>query len=102
MIAPAKWIRFDPLPVPPSFKTGRWMVVAKDGDIALGEIRWYPQWRKYTFQPGPRGSIFEPTCLRDIAAFIDERMADRKEGRAEHRAQRVIRATSEERAKRES
>jgi len=74
------WIRFEVCESPAHrrLKTTVWRVVAKDGDAHLGEIRWYAHWRRYTFQPGPRGTVFEPTCLRDIAAFIDEQMAARK------------------------
>ena len=81
MSDPAKWIRFDPQPIPAGYKTGLWWVVAKDGDVLLGEIRWYAPWRRYTFRAGAYGSGFDATCLRDIAAFIEKRMAERK-GRA--------------------
>lgn len=37
----------------------------------LGHISWFPRWRKYVFEPNPNRVIFEETCLRDIAEFIE-------------------------------
>lgn len=37
----------------------------------LGEIRWYAQWRQYGFYP-EEGTVFEKTCLSDIANFCIE------------------------------
>ena len=51
------------------------------GDYAeLGEVRWYSPWRRYSFFP-TNGSLFESQCLRDIAAFCDWLMAERKGGK---------------------
>lgn len=37
----------------------------------LGEVRWYAQWRQYAFYPA-EGTVFEKTCLNDIAEFCIE------------------------------
>lgn len=38
------------------------------GIFFLGQIRWYAQWRQYGFYP-EEGTVFEKTCLSDIANF---------------------------------
>jgi len=81
-----KWVVFQPSPVQSkSGKTSRWDVVTKGGEkfaggVVLGVIQWWGAWRKYAFFPGD-ATLYEPTCLRDIAAFIDERMAQRRAGK---------------------
>lgn len=67
----AKWIRFDPIPVPPDRKTQRWHVVAKQRGDDLGVIEWDTGWRRYVFAPY-EGSVYEQDCLRDIASFIED------------------------------
>jgi hypothetical protein len=47
----------------------------------LGEVRWHGAWRCFAFFPAA-GTLFEPTCLRDLAAFIDWLMGERKAARA--------------------
>jgi hypothetical protein len=55
-----------------------WYIVNKkakaNGDIEgahLGMVVWFPRWKKYVFEPSVEyGIIFEETCLRDIADFI--------------------------------
>lgn len=71
----SKWIAF--IEEATTRKTRVWSVVPKDGMGYLGLVQWYSPWRKYSFFPGPN-TLYEPTCLRDIAAFIDEQMAARK------------------------
>lgn len=43
----------------------------------LGQVKWYGPWRCYAFFPAD-GTLFERVCLRDIAAFCDWLMAERK------------------------
>lgn len=52
-------------------KTSIWDVVAKDGDIVLGQVRWFGRWRGYAFFPGTQ-MVFERVCLREIADFIEQ------------------------------
>lgn len=63
-------------------KTKIWQVVTTydGGGTALGTVRWHGPWRKYAFFPAVY-TLFEPTCLRDIAAFIDKVMTERREAR---------------------
>lgn len=75
-----KWIRFALCPAPPERKTKLWDVIAKDGDTCLGLVAWYGGWRCYTFRPVP-GTEYEPTCLGDIAAFVEARTLEHRQAR---------------------
>ena len=57
-------------------KTIIWQVIAKDG-ADLGSVRWFGRWRKYCFFPAA-DCVFEETCLREIAQFIEDRTAEHK------------------------
>ena len=72
----SKWLRFENNHVSASGKTLVFDVVAKDGGAILGEVRWFGRWRTYAFFPGD-GTIYEPTCLRDLADFIKAQMSAR-------------------------
>lgn len=61
-----------------SGKTSLWDVRTNDGSL-LGEVRWFGRWRKYAFYP--RGdTLFEQTCLREIAEFIEMRTREHRTG----------------------
>lgn len=60
--------------------TRRWEVYNRQRNIYLGDIAWWPSWRRYTFQPAPQ-TLFDANCLGEIAMFIDERMEERKRER---------------------
>ena len=70
-----KWIRF--VLIKGGDKTNVWRVVTKDLWDSLGEIKWFSRWRQYAFFPFA-GTIFEKTCLGDIANFMEEKMLARK------------------------
>jgi hypothetical protein len=76
-----KWIRFieQPGAQPASGKTKVWLVQAKDGDSDLGLVSWFGRWRGYAFSPHPH-TVFERTCLRDIADFIEAQNKAHREG----------------------
>lgn len=74
-----KWIRFRLTPRRAGRKTDRWLVCAKDDDTLLGLVMWFARWRKYAFFP-EEGRVFEATCLRDIAAFCEERTREHRTG----------------------
>lgn len=44
-------------------------VFADDGDILLGQVRYYAHWRQYAFYPN-EGTVYEKTCLYDITEFV--------------------------------
>jgi hypothetical protein len=59
-----------------SGKTQVWRVESHHGDL-LGIVRWFGRWRQYTFWPSS-DTIYSPGCLRDVAAFLDALMTERK------------------------
>lgn len=61
-------------------KTNKYYVMTKGSRQAIGVIKWFAAWRKYCFYP-VNGTLFDPGCLTDIAAFIQERMEERKKVR---------------------
>lgn len=79
---PSEWsgthIDFTLREMSPSGRTGIWDVLTKQGGT-LGEVKWYSRWRKYSFFPGD-GCLFEQTCLREIADFIEERTKEQRTG----------------------
>jgi len=52
-------------------KTGLWAVDAKEGGVKLGVICWFGRWRKFAFYP-ENDTLYEATCLRDIADACEE------------------------------
>lgn len=71
----SKWIKFQQ--AGDTGKTKIWDVVTKDGKVLLGQIKWYPGWRKYAFFPFEK-TIYEQICLRDLAEFMEQEMKARK------------------------
>ena len=63
-----KWIEFEIIERKP--KTVVIQVISKDDGYTLGLISWYPSWRCYSFSPN-NSTIFEKTCLNNIATFLD-------------------------------
>lgn len=61
-----------------SGKTQIWAVWS--GNIRLGEVRWFATWRKYAFVPDG-DTVYEQTCLRELAEFIEARTAAHKVAR---------------------
>lgn len=72
-----KWIIFNEVEIKP--KTSVWGIVTNDG-IPLGQIKWFAQWRKYSFFPNA-DTVFEKTCLMEIVNFIEKLMMDRARGK---------------------
>lgn len=73
----AKYIKFEPCIAPPHFKTKVWLVETLDGSFVLGTVHWFSKWRKYAFFPHT-DTVFEQTCLRDIAEFCETATKDHK------------------------
>jgi hypothetical protein len=76
--AEGKWITFEIAGRKP--KTAVWNVLAKDGRIVLGQISWFGRWRGYAFFAAA-DLVFERTCLRDIADFIERANEEHRGGR---------------------
>lgn len=79
---PGDWagthVTFAHLGPRPGNKTSDWAVRERSGGD-IGTIKWFPRWRKYGFFPC-HGTVYEETCLREIAEFCQARTADRKKG----------------------
>lgn len=60
--------------------TKRWDVYSAEGNFHLGTIRWWTNWRRYTFWPTNQ-TLFDPACLREIAEFIETATKEHKENR---------------------
>ena len=58
-----------------SGKTFVWTVYSHGG-IALGEIKWFGQWRKYSFWPF-NYTTWDNNCLNEVVAFMDKAMKER-------------------------
>lgn len=54
-------------------------VIADDGDVKLGEIRYYAHWRQYAFFTNGF-IILEKTCMTDITRFLGEINSFQKRG----------------------
>lgn len=70
----ATWLRFETLPRPKDRKTDIFRVLTTDGEHELGVVRWYGRWRCFAFFP-KESTLFEATCLRDLAAFCQNETA---------------------------
>lgn len=67
-----KYIQFVDAGYSSSGKTKVWDVATKeDSEDLLGQIKWFGSWRCYAFCPYDK-TVFEKTCLRDIANFCEE------------------------------
>lgn len=70
----ATYVDFLPAGSSDTGKTQRWDVVAKSSPTAdafpLGMIQWFGRWHQYAFFPNGN-TVFEKTCLRDIASFCE-------------------------------
>jgi hypothetical protein len=64
----SRWLEFTESPQSAGRKTPTWSVFGKRSGLLLGRIRFYPQWRCFVFEPGPR-TLFNQECLTDIARF---------------------------------
>lgn len=52
-------------------------IVASQTEVAVGCVQWFAPWRRYNFFP-VEGSCYDAQCLRDLAGFCDNLMAERK------------------------
>lgn len=65
-----KWIVAEVTPSPKGQRTVRYVVHSMAGAF-LGLVKWHDAWRCYAFFPDTGAqTIFEPTCLHDIANFV--------------------------------
>lgn len=58
-------------------RTSNYLVRNIRTNAICGEVKWYGGFRKFCFFPSS-GFLFDPSCLRLIADFIDDLMAKRR------------------------
>lgn len=46
------------------------------GGLILGKIKWFPRWRKYTFQPD-NYTVWDEGCLKEIIEFLEKLKQER-------------------------
>jgi hypothetical protein len=66
------------IPGPSNKKTFTWSVETKE-EWLIGSITWYGPWRCYAFTPRSE-TVFEKTCLREIADFCERKTKEHKLG----------------------
>lgn len=71
-----EYVKFHDMPF--KGKTKRFMIESVNGGCHLGYIRFYPQWRIYTFQPNAN-TIFDSKCLDQINDFVKLLNEERKQ-----------------------
>jgi len=63
-------------------KTSVWSCHHVGGEYVLGEVKWCIGWRQYAYFPVNHPIFIHATyssgCLKDIADFIEQLMAERK------------------------
>jgi hypothetical protein len=74
-----RWVSCIRLHRPPDRKTDLYEVVTRDDCQVIAEIRWYGPWRKYALFPRA-GTVFEETCLNEIAKWLTQLRKERKHG----------------------
>jgi hypothetical protein len=72
----AKWLEFKEIQKKP--KTSVFEVINKETQEAIGIIKFYPPFRKYSYFPY-LDTVYEETCQRDIADELGRLEAERKE-----------------------
>jgi hypothetical protein len=55
----------------PTRKTRTWNVLHRGNREQLGEVRFWPAWRKYVFFPADE-TLWDSYCLQVIQAFLKE------------------------------
>lgn len=65
--------------VSPGSVTRKFAVISRHSKALLGYVKWYIQWRQYTF--APLNAIFDKKCLREVAEFLEMKTAEHRERR---------------------
>lgn len=61
-------------------KTNVWNIISKSSGESLGNIKWFPRWRQYTFFPHS-DTVWNKDCLNDIMDVLSSLMKQRKENK---------------------
>lgn len=77
------FLRFALQPQRLQQRTKRWDVIGSD-DAKLGEVFWYPSWRRYTYTP-IRQQVLDAQCLKELADWLNRRTHERQVERKQER-----------------
>lgn len=78
-VATGTYIRFTFCRTSESGKTQIWDIRNSENRSLLGYVEWAGSWRKYIFTPVTNDRlIFEETCLREIAEFIETKTQEHR------------------------
>ena len=88
------WVEFVRIERIGKQRTNRWSVNNRNG-TSLGVIRYHGAWRRYVFFPAD-ATLFEHTCLRDIATFCERESVEHS--RKFRRLPRLAPLTSQQKA----
>lgn len=78
------YLEFEKQETPKNRKTAIYTVWTggKDHDengaqyAELGEVKWYPAWRRYAFFPN-ESTLYDANCLNEVEKFLKDLMAAR-------------------------
>lgn len=82
----SKYLDFQEL-VPSGRKTKIISVLSKN-NVLLGDISFWPAWRKYVFNPAS-GTMFDDKCLKEIVNKLDEMNIEIRQEWANRRNSRI-------------
>lgn len=74
------YLHFKDMPVKKGMKTRIVNVYSLNGSESIGEISWFPHWRRYVFFPA-EGTLYDPDCLKELAEKVKEMTQSHKENR---------------------
>ncbi len=61
----------------PKATTRIYSVRSRHNGLTLGTVKWYAQWRQYTFCPAV-GTTFDAKCLTELAEYCKIKTAEHK------------------------
>lgn len=64
-----KYMGIKSMPTPPDRKTKIFSVFELKTGYQLGEIKWFPRWRCYSFYPAPN-TVFDEECTKQIYSWL--------------------------------
>lgn len=71
------YLHFKDMPVKKGMKTRIVNVYSLNGSESLGEISWFPHWRRYVFTP-TADTLYDPDCLEELAEKVRAMTEDHK------------------------
>lgn len=73
------YIVFEKQPRPAWRKTDWYIVRSVKGEVPLGRVSFFPQWRKFVFD-GIVGCVLDSNCLMEVVEFLNQKDREWREG----------------------